>query len=139
MTKNTSVTRKVLEVLLGIGQGIIEHSLVFPTALRKDLTIKAKPGDIKLSEGDYISARQIGYFHSFVTPPWPVLPTFAIIGMYCTAYNFDPQLPKYLMWAQIGLNVSSAVYETAKLVKKSNAKKYKESPKLKFLDREALS
>ena len=123
MEKEASMSRKALEVLSGFGQGVIEHSFIFPTALRKDFTMKAKPEDIKLSEKHSVNAHQVGYFLSLYGGEvgW-ILPLCLNYAMYNGAANIDPQLPKALMWTQIGLNVGSAIYEIGRSIIKSNAK-----------------
>jgi len=120
--RKSSLPRKTLEVLLGLVHGTVEHSFVLPTAIRKDFHLKAKPEDIKLSKDHDIGARQIGYFHSFVTPPWPLTLTLVNMGMYKGVYEVAPELVTTLAITQIGLNIGSLAYEIVRGIKKGSFK-----------------
>ena len=120
MTDKSSKSRKMLEFSLGYLEGLVGHSFVFPTALRKDLTMEAKPRDIKLSEDHYCSARQAGYSMSLINMceiGW-VVPVMANYLMYKGLSDNVPELVSPVMWSQIGLNIISAAYETQSLIRK---------------------
>jgi len=115
-----SIFRKSLEFSLGYVDGLIGHSFLFPTSLRKDLTMKAKPGDIKLSEDHYCSARQAGYSISLINGceiGWAI-PVMANYFMYKGLSENAPELVPFVIGGQIGLNIGSAIYEVGRLVRK---------------------